>query len=226
MLQISLRYGFKNPETYSRVFKRHLGQPPSFFLKQRIVRHNVLANKSEHQPSPEVGLRCSEESNFSVTRLSEVHLAFIRHLGPYEKVPFIADTGRTVWRELEEFVERNMQTKKPAVHIGIPQDNPSTTNPEKLRFDCCLVVDKPFQPQSRGYQKIGEGYFGVLTHAGPYATLSEAYVKLFQLSSSLRRYEVAPSFPFELLLNISATSIDEHTWTELYLPLKSKGALT
>ncbi len=227
LLQISLRYGFKNPETYSRVFRRYLGQPPSFFLKQRTARRSSLASNPEQHPSLEVGLRCCEESNFAVTRLTGIHLAFIRHIGPYERVPLIALDGRTLWRELEEFVEKNMHAAKPFVYIGIPQDSPNTTESEKLRFDCCLVVDKPFQSKGQvGYQKIGEGYYGVLTHAGPYSTLSEAYLKLFQLANSLKRFEVAPSFVFELLLNISATSIDDHTWTELYLPLKSKGTLT
>ena len=138
-----------------------------------------------------------------------------------------ADNGQTLWRELGAFAERNLHPPKPYVYIGIPQDSPDATAPEKQRFDACLVVDKPFSPQSKiGYQKIEEGYYGVFTHAGPYSTLAEAYQRLFQFSNSLQKFTIAPSFVFELMLDISATSIDEHTWTELYLPLKPRGALT
>ena len=51
LLQISLRYGFKNPETYSRVFKRYFGQPPSFFLPQRHVGRSASARVAAEEKS-------------------------------------------------------------------------------------------------------------------------------------------------------------------------------
>lgn len=227
LLQIALRYGFKNAETYSRVFKKYIGQRPSDFLRRRRLHRNRVDSSSTAVTKIESGLRGSTDANFSVIRLAELHLAFIRHIGPYQNVPLIAEPGQTIWRELQVFAIETLQIAEPLVYIGIPQDSPATTAPEKQRFDACLVVDKPFDGQGEiGYQKISGGYYAVLTHAGPYATLAEAYTSLFELASRLKRFTIVPGALFELLLNISATSVDQHTWTELYLPLQPRGTVS
>ncbi len=226
LLQISLRYGFKNPETYSRVFKRYMGHPPSHFLRDRVRRREGAETLPEEHPGFVVGLRWSADSNFSVTRLATLHLAFRRHRGPYETVPLVAERERSFWRDLEAFVEAQALASPPFIYLGIPHDNPKMTAPEKQQFDACLVVDKPFQPHGQiGYQTIPAGYYAVLTHAGPYATLTESFEDLFYRAYGLQQFAVQSSTVFELLLDTSATSSDEQTWTELYMLLKPKRAL-
>lgn len=224
LLQIALRYGFNNPETYSRVFRRHMGEVPSTFLRKRSARTEKV---SQLDVDVRVGLRQSDSVNFSVTRLNGLHLAFIRHVGPYESMPLIKDPGPTLWAVLSNFIDDQGLGLPNTIHIGIPQDMPGITPPEKMRFDACMLVDRPFDGQGNvGYQLMPAGYYGVLTHAGPYATLADAYRLLYQNAQQLSTFAIAPGPVFELFLDISARSDKDHTWTELYLPLKSKRTLS
>ena len=222
VLQVALRYGFKSPDTYARAFQRRFGRVPSSI--GRPLRSKA-ADKAEEGAalSFELGLRCSRSSNFSVTRLSELPLMFVRHLGPYQTVPTIGAQGDTLWRQLEEAALEKQLARQPFVYIGIAQDNPETTEPEKLRYDACLLVDRPFEGRGRfGYQKIPSGYYGVLRHAGPYKTLGAAYAELVERASAIDGFRIDPSCMFELLMDVDVKTNEETTWTELYLRLKRR----
>ncbi len=108
------------------------------------------------------------------------------------------------------------------IYLGIPQDMPGITPADKLRFDGCMVVKGAFDTEGEvGYQYLSPGYFGVLTHAGPYTTLAGAYRQLYHQAQQLKNFDIAPGPVFELYLDISALSPEDHTWTELYIPLNS-----
>ncbi len=217
VLQISLRYGFKNPETFTRAFQRRFANSPS-----KIGRRRLPARTGEvHRLPVELGLRRSRESNFTVTRLARLHVAFIRHLGRYEDVPPIAAPGDTLWRRLETFVREERLALEPFAYIGIAQDNPEQTDEDKLRFDVCVLVDGLFEPRGEvGHQEIEPGYYGVVRHAGPYSTMGAAYQELFERSSQLDGFRVDSKSTFELLLDTHVTTPDETGWSELYLRLE------
>jgi len=216
VLQISLRYGFKNPETYGRAFRRRFRQSPS-----KTERRTLPEDGKAPRPPVELGLRRSRESNFTVTRLARLHVAFIRHLGPYEDVPPIAAPGNTQWRRLERFVREQNLASKPLAYIGIAQDNPEATDEDKLRYDVCVLVDGPFSLRGEvGHQEIEPGYYGVARHAGPYSTLGAAYQELFERISQLDGFRVDPKSIFELLLDTRVKTPDDTGWSELYLRLE------
>lgn len=218
LLQISLRYGFKNPETYSRAFRRRFAMLPS-----EVKRRSSSSSQGEpiEVPPIELGLRRSRESNFTVTRLNTLHVAFIRHLGRYESAPPIAASGQTLWRRLEDFVRQHHLAREPFAYLGIAQDNPDTTEEAKLRFDACILVDEPFAARGEvGHQEIAPGYYGVVRHAGPYSTLGAAYRELFERSQRLEGFKIDPSSTFELLLDTHVKTAHEVGWSELYLRLE------
>ncbi len=114
-----------------------------------------------------------EISATKVIPLRPAHLAFRRHVGPYESVP------ESLFDELEEWATRRA-LPGPPVWMGIGHDAPGTTPPEQLRFDAALVVPGPFAPEGRiAYQLLPGGPFAVTTHAGPYDTLPAAYAAIF-----------------------------------------------
>ena len=71
-----------------------------------------------------------------------VHLAFRRHVGPYESVP------ESLFDELEAWAARR-GLPGPPVWMGIGHDAPGTTPPERLRFDAALVVPGPFASEGK-----------------------------------------------------------------------------
>jgi len=104
-------------------------------------------------------------SETKIRRLHPAHLAFIRHVGPYEAVP------DTLFDSLEDWAT-NQGLAGPRIWMGIGHDAPGTTRPEHLRFDAAVVVPAAFSPRGPiGHQVFEGGEFAVTTHAGPFVTL-------------------------------------------------------
>ena len=219
LVSISMHYGFKNPETFSRVFKRYYGAPPSLFLDRS--RKLDTENEIDLKPSSHTGLRASKSRSFSVIKLKELKLAFIRHIGAYEKIPLVSGQGDTIWRQLESFTKEADLLEQPYCYLGIPHDSPKATQESKLRYDACLVVKDQFRPTGKiGFQTLEPMYYGVLTHAGPYSSLSIGYEKLFSCAAKLKGFVIDTRPVLELLIDIDAKTSAGHTWTELYVPLR------
>jgi AraC family transcriptional regulator len=182
VLDVALECGFQSHETFLRAFRRRFGRVPSEY--REWVR-GLLA--SQEEPGAE---ECPETapgfeiSSTKVVPLRPAHLAFRRHVGPYELVP------ESLFDELEAWAIRR-RLPGPRVWMGIGHDAPGTTPAEQLRFDAALVVPGPFAPEGEiAYQLLAGGRFAVTTHAGPYETLPAAYAAIFPRLLSLRGYRL------------------------------------
>src|SRR5207247_10645901 len=113
-----------------------------------------------------------ELSESKVTRMAQLHVAFIRHVGPYEAVT------DPLWHRLAEWA-RARRLPIDLIFLGIAQDAPGVTPPDKLRFDAAIVVPEAFAPdgiaRSIGHQLLGPAEFAITTHIGHYRTLPQAY---------------------------------------------------
>jgi AraC family transcriptional regulator len=182
VLDIALECGFQTPETFLRAFRRHFGRTPSEY-RQR-VREELSAwcesgteDRAAEAPSFEI-------SATKVIPMRPVHLAFRRHIGPYESVP------ESIFDELEAWAVRR-GTPGPRVWMGIGHDAPGTTPPERLRFDAALVVPGPFASEGNiGHQFLAGGPFAVTTHVGSYETLPAAYDAIFPRLLDLPGYQL------------------------------------
>jgi hypothetical protein len=90
LLDIALDCGFQNHETFTRAFRRRwpaAQQLPSLVRTQAEQRPETAAEQ------PDEAYSISETK---IRRLHRAHLAFIRHVGPYEAVPdTMFDTSKT-----------------------------------------------------------------------------------------------------------------------------------
>jgi AraC family transcriptional regulator len=182
LLDIALECGFQNHETFIRAFQRRFGKSPSGY--REWVRGQVSSWSEHAQETLADAAQAFEISATKVIRLRPVHVAFLRHVGPYESVP------ESLFGELEKWAARR-QLSGPPVWMGIGHDSPVATPPEQLRFDAALVVPGPFAPEGRiAYQLLPGGHFAVTTHAGPYDTLPAAYAAIFPRVMALPNYLV------------------------------------
>lgn len=184
LLDIALECGFQNHETFIRAFHRRFGKSPRGYRKWM---RGQVSSWNEHVPGdlPDAA-QAFEMSETKVIRLRPMHLAFRRHVGPYESVP------ESIFDELEQWAVAGpgRQLPGPPVWIGIGHDAPVTTPPGQLRFDAALVVPGPFAPSGRiGYQLLAGGHFAVTTHAGSYDTLPTAYAAIFPRVMALAGYQ-------------------------------------
>src|SRR5262249_5016050 len=122
-----------------------------------------------------------EISETRFVKLRDTHVAFIRHVGPYERVP------EDLWRELTWWV-RKRGYQPPYLQLGIAHDPPGITPPGKLRFDAAIALPEEFAGGRRiGYQLVPAMDAVVTKHVGTYASLPLAYRKIVERVKRMRR---------------------------------------
>lgn len=214
VLDIALECGFQNHETFIRAFHRRFGKSPRDYRKWA---QGAVASWNEHAEAdlPDVA-QGFEISATKVIRLQPMHLAFRRHVGPYESVP------ESIFDELEQWAIAGPGRRLPGppVWIGIGHDAPFTTPPEQLRFDAALVVPGPFAPEGQiGYQLLAGGDFAVTTHAGSYDTLPAAYAAIFPRVMALAGYQFAGVPVVEIYHTAKVNVRYQLNHTDLCLPV-------
>jgi AraC family transcriptional regulator len=211
--RIAADCGFQNPETFIRAFGRRFRKTPSEY--RSAVRAQVAAS-NEHRES--LGGRRFEISKTRLIDIRPMHLAFRRHVGPYEHVP------ESIFDELERWATRR-RLMGPRIWMGIGHDAPIATPPDQLRFDAALVVPGPFDPKGLiGYQVFPGGTHAVTMHAGPYETLGAAYARIFPRLAAFKDYLALglPAVEVYHAARINVRFALNHT--DLCLPMRRKSA--
>jgi AraC family transcriptional regulator len=208
--EIAVNCGFRNPETFIRAFRRRFGASPRDY---RSSQRAAVAGWNTERREPLTGARYE----LSSTRLIDIrpaHVAFRRHVGPYEDVP------ESLFDELERWAARR-RLRPPRIWAGIGYDAPIVTPPEQLRFDAALVVPGPFEPSGLvGCQQLAGGPHAVTTHVGPYATLGAAYAQIFPRLAAFREYDLVglPALEIYHAARISVRFALNHT--DICLPMR------
>ena len=187
VLDVAMECGYRSHETFSRAFRRRFGLSPVVYRSTRRPSSPAPTEETEKGTVPRRLEDLQSGCEISATRvqeLGEIPVAFIRHVGPYETVDPAA------WDRLLRWAARR-DWGEPRLLLGVPQDAPGITAPDKLRFDAALRVPEPFEADGEvGFQVLSGGLFGITTHVGPYATLERAYRTAFERLNELRRYRV------------------------------------
>ena len=218
--RIAFDAGYEAHEAFTRAFRAMFGESPSRFrgIHQPIpypgcpsgVHFDPNGRVERFEPSHE-GNRAME---VKIKTIEPMRVAFVRHVGPYEQV------GET-WNKLCAWAGPRGLFGPQTVMLGICHDDPEVTPTDKIRYDACMTVDAPFEPEGEvGVQDIEGGEYAVVTHHGPYEKLSETYAQLCGqwLPSSGRELRSAP--PFELYHNSPHDTAPDDLLTDIHLPLQ------
>ena len=221
ILDVALDSGFQSHETFSREFKRRFQVTPRGY--REWARGKLAQNSVSILPLDEM-YDDFELSETKVTRMAQLDVAFIRHVGPYEAVP------DTLWHRLAEWA-RARQLPMDLIFLGIAQDAPGVTPPDKLRFDAAIVVPDAFAADrsivgsidgSIGHQVLLPAEFAVTTHIGHYRTLGQAYGTIVNRVGRLKGYGLGglPAIEFYRTTRVDANHEMNHT--EIYIPVSRK----
>ena len=208
VLEIALDCGFHGPETFSRAFSRNFGVSPSAYRnKARSSRAEVLAATTQSLPAD------FAISETKIRRLRPSHLAFVRHVGPYEDVP------ESLFDRLEAWAtKRGLDAQR--VWMGLGHDAPGTTAAEKLRFDAALQVAAAFDAEGGvGHQYFSGGEFAMTTHVGPYGTLAGAYEQIWPRLLDLPKHRLIGLPAVEIYRTSRVTTSLRLNVTEICLPV-------
>ncbi len=210
--EISATCGFLNPETFIRAFRRRFGTSPREY---RVSGRTAAAAWRKAPRESLTGARF-EVSTTRIINIRPMHVAFRRHVGPYENVP------ESIFDELERWAVRR-RLNGPRIWMGLGHDAPLATPPGKLRFDAALVVPGPFEPRGRiGYQLIPGGPHAVTTHAGSYETLGAAYAKIFPRLATFTKFDIVglPALEVYHAARINVRLALNHT--DICLPMRRR----
>ena len=174
---------------------RELRPAPSFIVLMDA--QDVVARKKQRvdifdiyiplQPKRPLNL------NIEVKTLEPQRVAYMRHVGPYER----AYRG---WMDFTTRLKKDGLLRKDSLYIGVPMYNPKDTPPEKLRYDTCVTVDEKYVPTKPVRVRTIAGGDYVVARNCPIMAIARGYEKLFRswLPKSGRKVRKAPSFMVRL----------------------------
>lgn len=210
ILDVALDSGFQSHETFSREFKRRFHVTPKDYRqwgRGQIKLSSLLA------PALDERYNDFELSQTKVTRMAQLHVAFIRHVGPYEDV-----TDR-LWQKLADWA-KSKRLPLDLIFLGIAHDAPGVTPPERLRFDAAIVIPEPFSSDGAvGYQMLAAAEVAMTTHVGHYRTLPKAYATIVHRLARLKGYRVGGLPSIEVYRTTRVDARHEMNHTEIYLPV-------
>ena len=213
VLDVALDCGFHNHETFTRAFRRHFGLSPREYRRRP---EQVLGPSSLRRPDPpgEVAATTYELSATRVHAVERIHLACLRHVGPYEQVP------DSLFRRLGDWARRRCLPGARR-YLGIGHDAPGITAADRLRFDAGLRVPGRFSARGEVvHQTLEPGLFAVTTHVGAYATLAAAYPRIFERAATLRGYRLIALPAVELYQTTHMDAERAVNHTDIYLPVE------
>lgn len=209
LIDIALDAGFKNPESFSRAFKKTCGQTPSQF-------RNTPEWKPWHKSDFFIEPKETDHMTVTIVNFPETKVGALEHRGAPDLINHSLSTF-IQWRK-----ESGLSPKKTSRNYGIAYDDPKTTAPEKFRFDLCGTVEAnvPENDQQVITKIIPQGRCAVVRYHG---SLDHIGSKVCSLYSDWlpKSGEELRDFPcFFHYLNIFP-KVEEHARvTDIYLPLK------
>src|SRR5437867_1243250 len=123
--QIAFDSGYDTHESFTRAFRQMFGVSPSQF---RTGQRPVLSTASPIPEREERIMSTATIEDIRVRIVEPMRVAFVRHVGPYEKVG-------EAFQRLFDWAGRRGLFGPDTKLLGIGHDDPHITPPDKLRFD-------------------------------------------------------------------------------------------
>ncbi len=207
ILQIALDAGYGSHEAFTRAFTRQFGVSPSTFRQARRQTRIPM----QHALWKEAPM------DIRIENATACHIAFVRHVGPYEGVG-------EAWGQLMKWGWSKMIFGKPDT-FGLCYDDPDVVAPEKIRYDACMAVKPGTRVKAPVETRdLPAGTFAVVEHVGPYEQFAEVYARLCgQLASEEvagRRWRLADAPSREKYLNDPRKTRPEDLRTEIWMPVE------
>ncbi|GAA6619140.1 GyrI-like domain-containing protein [Scytonema sp. NUACC26] len=215
IIDIALASGYENHESFSRAFKKSIGQTPSEFRKQPQWGLWHLT----YQPLSDIRIKYMKLENqpaqVKLISFKNTKVAVLEHRGDPNLI------GNSVCKFIE-WRKQNCLPPTVSDTFNILYDNPSETAPDDYRLDICAsterdVVDNPFGVVEK---IIPGGRCAVLRHIGSDSNISQSITYLYSIWLPLSGEEPR-DFPLYLQRVSFFPDVPEYeAITDIFLPLK------
>jgi AraC family transcriptional regulator len=195
ILEIAIEAGYHSQEAFTKAFRKTLGITPAAYRKKFQTKQSAIGGL---EALAQFGIR---REDISIKKISSFTLLYKRHIGPYEQMPGFPDDPSFL-KPFYEWFSRNKQSEKEQKWIGISQDDPDITDPNKIRFDIGIPVSPKISiPNGLGLQQIQGGERLQIRVRQPYITLPKVYDALLNKFFPMFYRRLANIAPFEVYLN-------------------------
>lgn len=213
---IAFDAGFETHEAFTRAFKAKFGQSPQAYRKSEKERWKETLEVDLRQQI-EIQLHKMQledlEMDVRIVDLEPRRVAFCRHIGPYEGV-------HGVWADIMSWAHQNGLVGRTTEVFGLTYDDPHVTEPDRIRYDACVVVNDDVQPVgSVGVQEVSFGRCAVFRHKGAYDRLDESYKKFFVDWLMESGYELRDYPSMNVHVNHPHDTPTDELLTDVYVPL-------
>ena len=209
--QIAFDCGYQNHETFTRAFKDYFGLTP---LEYRNSIAELTTNKQNEYGKANIDLNTLNVQGPVIKTIPDLHLAYIRHTGSYDKVG-------SSFQKLMFWAAAHLVLKLKPVTIGIVHDNPDLTAEQHIRFDACVLLSKEIKPNGEiGYKRIEGGKFAVFTYRGAYEGFHPVYDYIYNVCLFDNKFDFADKPALEWYIKSPPYNKPENFVTDFYVPIK------
>ena len=209
--QIAFDCGYQNHETFTRAFKDYFGLSP---LEYRNSIAELTVNKQIEYGKANINLNTLNVQGPIIKTIPDLHLAYIRHTGSYNKVG-------SSFQKLMFWAATHLVLKLKPITIGIVHDNPDLTEEQNIRFDACVLLSKEIKPNGEiGYKKIEGGKFAVFTYKGAYEGFYPVYDYIYNVCLFDNKFDLADKPALEWYIKSPPFYKPENFVTDFYVPIE------
>lgn len=213
---LALKWGYDSLEAFTRAFRQHFGVSPSQY--RNLLWTDALGTETKARLLKGANMQAEMDKRavqkVEIMQMDPKRVAFVRHVGPYAEC-------EPAWTKLCDWAGPAGLLGPEAVMLGLCHDDPEITEPDKIRYDACLVIGPDVSPSGEvAVQEIAGGSYVKALHKGPYEKLINTYAWLFGqwLPEQKREARNLPSY--EVCLNDPSQTPAEELLTEIYVPLE------
>ena len=181
---MALDSGFSSAATFARAFRAHFGMSATEWRAGGALRWSKRG-KPNRKPGKAPGRARRHGSskpfkeatmNVTVKTLPRYHVAYMRYVGAFGPHG-IPDT----WMKLQKWMTTHGLAGPDSVKIGIGQDDPKVTAPEKCRYDACVVVPDAFAADRHvNLADLPGGRYAIMAFTGTAHEIGEAWDALYR----------------------------------------------
>ncbi|NAS30195.1 helix-turn-helix domain-containing protein [Flavobacteriaceae bacterium R38] len=207
--EIAFDVGYETPTSFSKQFKKHFGISPTDYRNGRKV-------TTKYSNNMKLNLKIKKAK---ILNLDDKECIYITMYGEYSTLDF-----NGCWKNLWSVVKNQKLFTAGIEHIGLPYDDPKTTEVDKIRYDACLVIHKKasVEQESGVDQKtLKGGKFAMFHYTGSYKYLSNVYDYIFREWLFNNDYKLRSEPVREKYINNPERVSDEDKLkTEIYIPIQ------
>ncbi|WP_299114242.1 GyrI-like domain-containing protein [uncultured Winogradskyella sp.] len=204
--EIAYNVGFETPSSLSKAFKNHFGISPS---EHRIKKQSLI--KKTNSMTTKLNIKTPK-----ILDLEDQMCLYYSMQGDYQKLDY-----PMAWQKLWGEIKAQKLFTKGIQMLGLPHDDPNVTDPNKTRYDACLVIHKQAKPNGDvGVKALKGGKFAMFLYQGSYKHFADVYNHMFNDWLLQTDYELRDAPVRERYISNPERVAEEKLKTEFYIPIK------